>query len=64
MAWEFKDRLPEAGGVMEQPLALMVRMNALSAVYNTWKARRAKDADFGKLSPTQRAIIGWMDGDG
>lgn len=60
-AWEFKKTLPFSGGFLDQPLAMMIQINALSMVYHTWKAMRDKNTDWSKFSATQMKIIAWLE---
>jgi len=54
--WRFKNILPRSGGWQDQPLFVLAKMAAIDLVYATFEYTNTKDADWGKLSPTQIEI--------
>lgn len=53
--------LPRSGGWMEQPLALLVKMEAIDLLVKTRQYMAAEGADWTKLSKTQVALNKWVD---
>ena len=53
--------LPRSGGWMDQPLALLVKMEAIGLLVATRRFMAVKGADWKDLSATQRALNTWID---
>ena len=49
--------LPETGGWLDQPLAILVQMGVIQTVYETYQYKRRSDVDYEKFTPTQRSLI-------
>ena len=60
-AWK-RGLYPQAGGWMEQPLELITQIKAIDTVYDTYRYKTIKDADWSKMTKTQIEIIRWIDG--
>ncbi len=62
--WRHKNILPRLGGWQDQPLFVLSQMAAIDLVYGTLEYTSTKDADWGKLSPTQidikRKVDTWL----
>jgi len=56
-----KDLLPAAGGWLDQPLSVLIGIKAIDLVYHTFKYKNSKDANWGKMSVTQRELIKWLE---
>lgn len=64
LAWRDYERfgtLPLSGGWLAQPLDLLVQLQAIDTVVGTYRYKNAKDADWNKLTATQREIIRQLD---
>jgi hypothetical protein len=61
--WRDKCVYPAAGGYLNQPLALLVQIEAIDLVYQTWAQKTAKDFDWSKFTATQREIIKVLEND-
>lgn len=59
--WRRHGQYPTAGGWLEQPLSLLVRLNAIEMVYTTYKHKHTKDFDWKLFTPFQREIIRQLD---
>lgn len=53
--------LPQAGGWLDQPLGLMVRIGMIDLIARTWEAKNTPDYDWSKFSADQRYLISWAD---
>ena len=51
--------LPRDGGWQDQPLLLLILMEAIDLMVNTHRIMRSENADWKELSKTQRAIVSW-----
>jgi len=61
-AWRGHGTLPEPGGWLQQPLAIMIQIQAIELVYNTWQRRRSKEGlPFETATATEAAIIKALD---
>lgn len=60
--WERSGILPFTGGYLEQPLPLLIRINAIDLVYKTKMYMKSKDSDWSKLTKTQIEIVRWIEG--
>lgn len=49
--------LPEPGGWLDQPLAVLVQIGVIQTVYETYQYKRRDDVKYENFSPTQRQII-------
>jgi hypothetical protein len=61
LAWRERNQLPAKGGWLDQPLPLLVKIDAIEMVYNTWKYKSTKGADWSKMSGLQMEIIRRLD---
>lgn len=61
-AWRYHNVYPQAGGWLDQPLDLLVMIEAVDLAFSTRSYLLQKGADFTKLSPTQRALNSWLEG--
>lgn len=59
-AWK-AGHYPQAGGWLDQPLELIAQIHAIDTVYNTYRFKTAKNADWTKMTKTQTEIIRWLD---
>ena len=67
MWWEWRShgKLPKAGGWLDQPLALLVKINAYDLIYNTFTSNEKRNGyALDKLDATQLEIISWIESDG
>jgi hypothetical protein len=55
-AWK-RGLLPTAGGWLDQPLALLVQIEAIELVHQTYRYMAQEKADMSKLSATQMSIL-------
>ena len=56
-----KGVLPSEGGLLDQSLYLLARLEAVDLVMNTITYIESDKADFNKLSVTQMELIRWLD---
>ena len=54
---------PRAGGWQDQPLSLLVKIEAIGLVVTTMRFLDQKDADWTKLTATQAALVHWLEAD-
>jgi hypothetical protein len=59
-SWRNYGIFPRSGGWHEQPLAALVRNEAMDMVYSTRRFMMQKDSDWSKLTATQRALADWL----
>jgi len=57
-----KGFLPEAGGMMDQPLHLMNIIHAIEDVCNLMEYKHSPTYDMSKLTAEQAALVRWIDG--
>jgi len=63
--WRKWGSLPRGGGWLQQPLAMLVKIQAIDMVYHTWMyikpPGKEKPNDWSKLTATQAAIARWLE---
>lgn len=52
---------PEPGGWTNQPLDVLVQIGVIQTVYDTYRYKQDKEADWSKFSATQMEIIRQVD---
>jgi hypothetical protein len=60
-SWK-RGQLPMTGGWLDQPLALLVQIEAIDLVHQTYRYMAQEKADMGKLSATQMDVIRRLNG--
>lgn len=60
-AFRLNGTLPQAGGWMEQPLNLLVKIGAIDLIVRTWDHKNEEGYDWSKFSPDQRYLISWAE---
>jgi len=64
-AWEYYKMsgggLPYEGGYLNQPLSLLVQIEAIELIYSTIQFIRTKDSDWTLLTPTQLDIVRYVE---
>ena len=60
-AWEQHGTLPQAGGWLDQPLALLVIFDVLSLVRATFEYHATQGADWSKETALQQDLIRWVE---
>jgi len=59
--WRKYGVYPYPGGYVGQPLDLLVKMQALEAVFVTFSYLRNEKADWSKLTKGQRELVRWIE---
>lgn len=59
-AWRDHGILPAAGGWLDQPLEILVKVQAIDLVVSTAAYMQAKGSDWSKLTATQAALVHWI----
>lgn len=59
-AWKDHGVLPVPGGWRAQPLATLVRIQAIDLAFETFRYLQNEKADWSKLTATQAALIAWL----
>lgn len=54
--------LPVAGGWLDQPLDILVKLSAMKFVESTWRMYRSKDSKTqGRMTKFQWDVISWLE---
>lgn len=53
---------PRPGGWPDQPLAVLMQMDAMTFTENTYRYMQGAEADWSQMSKLQRELVHWMDG--
>jgi hypothetical protein len=53
--------LPQAGGWLDQPLDLIVKIGAIDFLVNTWRNKTNEEYDWSGFSADQRHVITWYE---
>ena len=61
-AWKRHNQLPAAGGWLDQPLHLLVQIEAIETVYQTMSYKTSKGAKWEKMTPLQLDIVRELNG--
>ena len=61
-AWKRHNQLPTAGGWLDQPLAILIQMEAIETVYQTMRYKTSEGAKWEKMSPLQLDIVRELNG--
>ena len=61
-AWRDHGRLPNSGGWLDQPLAILAQIEAIETVYTTMSYKTSKDAKWENMTPLQLDIVRELNG--
>jgi uncharacterized protein YbdZ (MbtH family) len=61
-AWREHGKLPNGGGWLDQPLAILAQIEAIETVYTTMRYKTAEGAKWETMTPLQLDIVRELDG--
>lgn len=61
MRWREQGILPRAGGILDQPLDLLVGMLTLNSVHDTWKGKDDEGVQWSDFSVNELHLIKWLE---